>query len=516
MVPKATPVAAADGLDVLKNKADAVEAATKQIEGIATIVESKITELEAKKREVRQAVLIKEAELKIGVTSKQRLEVQEQGNIDTNALKVERSRFETAIKDRLEPVQLEELEDAVAKKHAHSLQDIARKLSLDEALLASLPKAVTTANPIRKVVNMLDALKSEVEGEAENEKDVHDNHMRHCENAGDTLAEGIADAEDDSPQLISAVEENMSKDLGDTTTAEKAAIAPHGELVTIKAKEVNALNELIKNDIDELDFISLALRSKMISFKQVLMPDDKRKVLEKGVTEMDTAIADSSEGISTTKNEVTTLEDGIEALDKQVVEATENHKQENAKFTELMASDAAEFEQMHAHRDTPPTTPEDIQAYSKKTEESNGVVAMMHSRFENLDEKEAQGGYEEMTKNNGPLRHGPWGGIRPVLEPGWTNISDAISTAVGIGAARSGYYVVTAECGFKSYKAACLLGWCESGCLDCTAPPQEPSWTKVADKNCRAACLLDWCESGCLDCTAPPQDRYFYRRGSLS
>ena len=63
---------------------------------------------------------------------------------------------------------------------------------------------------------------------------------------------------------------------------------------------------------------------------------------------------------------------------------------------------------------------------------------MMHSRFKNLDEKEAQGGYEEMTKNNGPLRHGPWGGVRPVLEPGWTNISNAISTAVGIGAARSG------------------------------------------------------------------------------
>ena len=96
---------------------------------------------------------------------------------------------------------------------------------------------------------------------------------------------------------------------------------------------------------------------------------------------------------------------------------------------------------------------------------------MIHSRFENLDEKEAQGDYEEMTKNNGPLRHGPWGGIRPVLEPGWTNISDAISTAVGIGAARSGYYAVTAECGFKNYKAACLLGWCESGCLDSTAPP---------------------------------------------
>ena len=149
------------------------------------------------------------------------------------------------------------------------------------------------------------------------------------------------------------------------------------------------------------------------------MPDDKKKVLEKGVTEMDTAIADSSEGISTTKNEVAALEDGIEALDKEVVEATENRKEENAKYAELMASDAAEFEQMRAHRDTPPPTPEDIQAYGKKTEESNGTIAMMHSRFKNLDEKETQGGYEEMMKNNDPrrpLRRGPWGGVHPAVE----------------------------------------------------------------------------------------------------
>ena len=75
---------------------------------------------------------------------------------------------------------------------------------------------------------MLDALKSEAEGEGENEKYVHDKHMRHCENAGDTLAESIADAEDDSPQ------EGVSEDLGDTTAAEKAAIAPH-TITTLKS-----------------------------------------------------------------------------------------------------------------------------------------------------------------------------------------------------------------------------------------------------------------------------------------
>ena len=106
-------------------------------------------------------------------------------------------------------MQLEELEDAVAKKHAHSLQDIARKLSLDEALLASLPKAVTTANPIRKVVNMLDALKSKVERVGEKEKGLHDKHICYCENAGGTLAQSIADAEGNSLQLISAVREKV-------------------------------------------------------------------------------------------------------------------------------------------------------------------------------------------------------------------------------------------------------------------------------------------------------------------
>ena len=137
----------------------------------------------------------------------------------------------------------------------------------------------------------------------------------------------------------------------------------------------------------------------------------------KGAIGMDTAIADSREGTSTTNDEVDALEDGIEALDKKVVEATENRKEENAVYAEMMASDAAELEQMRAHRDIPLTTPEDVQAYSKKTEESNGVIAKMHSRSKDLDEKEAQGGHEEMMKDNGPPCYGPWGGIRPAVEP---------------------------------------------------------------------------------------------------
>merc|ERR1712048_1484191 len=47
-----------------------------------------------------------------------------------------------------------------------------------------------------------------------------------------------------------------------------------------------------------------------------------------------------------------------------------------------------------------------------------------------------------------------------------------LTGAIGISSACSECYVVTADYGFKNCKAACLLGWCKQGCLDCTAPAQ--------------------------------------------
>merc|ERR1711913_211258 len=46
-------------------------------------------------------------------------------------------------------------------------------------------------------------------------------------------------------------------------------------------------------------------------------------------------------------------------------------------------------------------------------------------------------------------------------------------TEVGISSACSECYATTADYGFKNCKAACLLGWCKQGCLDCTAPARS-------------------------------------------
>jgi len=188
------------------------------------------------------------------------------------------------------------------------------------------------------------------------------------------------------------------------------------------------------------DFIALAIQGKKVGFDEVITmidemvatlekeqadddakqeycaaeldtSDDKKKALEKSISDLEKAIADTEEGIATTTEEIAALQKGIKDLDKSVAEATEQRKEENEDFTELMASDtaavellgmaknrlnkfynpklykppagAAVFVQVSAHRQgkkaDPGAPPETFGEYSKKTEESGGVIAMIDS-----------------------------------------------------------------------------------------------------------------------------------------
>merc|ERR1712107_607320 len=171
--------------------------------------------------------------------------------------------------------------------------------------------------------------------------------------------------------------------------------------------------------------------------------DDKKKVLEKGVADLETAIVNSNDAITTTAGEIAVLEDGIKALDTAVAEATEDRKAEHEEYTALMASDSAAKEligfaknrlnkfynpklykppaepatamaQIASHgKVAPPPPPESFDAYSKKSEESNGIIAMMDALIKDLDkemteaevtEKDAQADYEKMMKDSAEKR----------------------------------------------------------------------------------------------------------------
>merc|ERR1719159_1349851 len=64
-------------------------------------------------------------------------------------------------------------------------------------------------------------------------------------------------------------------------------------------------------------------------------------MLERSVANLEKAIEKGKEGIKALTEEIKALSDGIVALDKSVAEATEQRKEENEDFTELMANDAA-------------------------------------------------------------------------------------------------------------------------------------------------------------------------------
>merc|ERR1719265_2717320 len=71
------------------------------------------------------------------------------------------------------------------------------------------------------------------------------------------------------------------------------------------------------------------------------LADDKKKGLERDIADNEKAIAEVQEGLDTVVAEIKALEDGITALDKQVAEATEQRKDENKEYTELMANNGA-------------------------------------------------------------------------------------------------------------------------------------------------------------------------------
>merc|ERR1719198_2167128 len=182
------------------------------------------------------------------------------------------------------------------------------------------------------------------------------------------------------------------------------------------------------------------------------LADDKKKGLERGISNFEKAIEKEEQAIKTLADEIASLEEGIVALDKSVAEATEQRKEENAEFTELMANDAAAKEllgfaknrlnkfynpklykappkrvlteeerltvnnggtlaptaapggiagtgvtalaDVSAHV-APPPPPATAAAFSKKSEESNGVIGMIDLMVKDLTKEMTEAKAEE-------------------------------------------------------------------------------------------------------------------------
>merc|ERR1719324_884096 len=224
----------------------------------------------------------------------------------------------------------------------------------------------------------------------------------------------------------------------------------------------------------ELNFLALALQGKKVNFDKVVkmiddmvatlgveqqddndkkeycetqfdLADDKKKGLERSVANLEKTLEKEKQAIEALADEIAALEAGLKALDKSVAEATEQRKEENADYTELMANDGAAKELLgfaknrlnkfynpklykappktapalaevsvhDASKAAPPPPPETAAAFSKKSEESNGVIAMIDLMVKDLDkemteakttESNAQEDYEQTMKDSAEKR----------------------------------------------------------------------------------------------------------------
>merc|ERR1719261_314143 len=240
--------------------------------------------------------------------------------------------------------------------------------------------------------------------------------------------------------------------------------------VTVADQRQQALAVIRANRRPELNFIALALQGRKVDFSKVIgmidemvstlkaeqqddndkkeycetqfdLADDKKKALEREISNLEKAIDKANEGVKALSEEIKALEAGIKALDKSVAEATEQRKEENAEYTELMASDGAAKELLGfaknrlnkfynpklykappkrqlseedqitvsmggtlaptaapggiagtgvtvlaavSNHAAPPPPPETAAAFSKKSEESNGVIAMIDLMVKDL------------------------------------------------------------------------------------------------------------------------------------
>merc|ERR1719356_660942 len=77
--------------------------------------------------------------------------------------------------------------------------------------MAVCETSLAHANPIRKVVTMLQNMVKKVEAEGEKEQELFDKYMCYCKTSGGDLAKSISDAETKGPQLESDIKESEAK-----------------------------------------------------------------------------------------------------------------------------------------------------------------------------------------------------------------------------------------------------------------------------------------------------------------
>jgi len=153
--------------------------------------------------------------------------------------------------------------------------------------VTSVSAVESSANPIRRVVRMLQSMTTKIEAEAEKEKELYEKYMCYCKTSADTLKEGIAAAEDKIPKVEASLEEaksqkaSLEQQLKDHKSGREEAKEALANADSIREKEAaefeKASGDLTAN-IEALTKAIDAISTGMGSFLQTNMAQVVRRI----------------------------------------------------------------------------------------------------------------------------------------------------------------------------------------------------------------------------------------------
>jgi len=121
------------------------------------------------------------------------------------------------------------------------------------------------ANPMRKVVTMLQMMAKKVEAEGKAQKELFDKFMCYCKNSGEELGKSISDAETKIPQLESDIKEaeasksQLDSDVATARTEREDAKGDIAKATAMREKDAAAFLKESTEDKSNLDALTKAL-----------------------------------------------------------------------------------------------------------------------------------------------------------------------------------------------------------------------------------------------------------------
>lgn len=134
------------------------------------------------------------------------------------------------------------------------LMALSQTLAFAESKGKSESESETMANPIRKVVTLLQMMQKKVEAEGAKEAELFEKFMCYCKTSGETLEKSLADGEMKMPQLASDIKEaesakaQLEEELAQHQTDRDDAKAAMAKATEIREKEAAAFAKESSND----------------------------------------------------------------------------------------------------------------------------------------------------------------------------------------------------------------------------------------------------------------------------